>query len=133
MRRVCASEEPFPTFLSSCTTHAHSHDDDRVGPPPVKILVVEDEAPTAEFLHRGLTEEGFAVDLAADAAAADEAVAVNEYDAIVLDVLLPGGDGFALCQRWRARASPLRSSFSRPATRSPTACAASITAATTIW
>lgn len=69
----------------------------------MKVLVVEDEAPTAAFLRRGLTEEGFAVDIAADAAAAEEAVAVNEYDAIVLDVLLPGADGFSLCERWRTR------------------------------
>lgn len=67
----------------------------------MKILVVEDEAPTAAALKRGLGEEGFAVDIAAHAAAADEAVAVYEYDAIVLDVRLPGGDGFSLCRRWR--------------------------------
>jgi len=71
----------------------------------MKVLVVEDEAPTAAFLRRGLSEDGFAVDVAADAAAADEAVAVNDYDAIVLDVLLPGADGFTLCERWRARGS----------------------------
>ena len=67
----------------------------------MKILVVEDEAPTAAALKRGLGEEGFAVDVAADAPAADEAVKVYEYDAIVLDVRLPGGDGFGLCRRWR--------------------------------
>ncbi len=69
----------------------------------MKVLIVEDEAPTAAFLRRGLTEDGFAVDVACDAAAAEEAVAVNDYDAIVLDVLLPGADGFSLCQGWRAR------------------------------
>lgn len=67
----------------------------------MKILVVEDEAPTAAALKRGLGEEGFAVDVAADAPAADEVVKVYEYDAIVLDVRLPGGDGFGLCRRWR--------------------------------
>jgi two-component system OmpR family response regulator len=67
----------------------------------VKILVVEDEVPTATALKRGLGEEGFAVDVAADAAAADEAVQVYDYDAIVLDVRLPGGNGFSLCRRWR--------------------------------
>jgi DNA-binding response OmpR family regulator len=70
--------------------------------PFVKLLIVEDEKPTAAFLRRGLSEEGFAVDVATDAPSADEAVQVNEYDAIVLDVMLPGGDGFTLCQRWRA-------------------------------
>jgi DNA-binding response OmpR family regulator len=69
----------------------------------MKLLVVEDEAPTIAFLHRGLTEEGYAVDVAHDGPSADEAVTVNDYDAIVLDVMLPGTDGFALCERWRAR------------------------------
>lgn len=67
----------------------------------MKILVVEDETPTSAFLRRGLTEEGFAVDVAADAASASEQVAVNDYDVILLDVMLPGADGFALCKRWR--------------------------------
>lgn len=65
------------------------------------MLIVEDEKPTAAFLRRGLAEEGFAVDTAHDAASADEAVSLNEYDVIVLDVMLPGGDGFTLCRRWR--------------------------------
>jgi DNA-binding response OmpR family regulator len=67
----------------------------------MKVLVVEDEAPSAAALKRGLGEEGFAVDVASDAPAAEEAVAVYDYDLIVLDVRLPGGDGFALCRRWR--------------------------------
>ena len=52
----------------------------------MKLLVVEDEKPAAAALERGLGEEGFAVDVAADAAAACEAVAVYEYDVIILDV-----------------------------------------------
>jgi DNA-binding response OmpR family regulator len=67
----------------------------------VKLLVVEDEKPAATALKRGLGEEGFAVDVAPDAPAATRAVSVNEYDAILLDVRLPGGDGFSLCRRWR--------------------------------
>jgi len=67
----------------------------------MKVLVVEDEAPSAAALKRGLDEEGFAVDLASDAPAAEEAVAAYDYDVIVLDVRLPHGDGFALCRRWR--------------------------------
>jgi DNA-binding response OmpR family regulator len=69
----------------------------------MKLLVVEDEVPTAAFLRRGLTEEGYAVDVARDGPSADEAVAVNDYDAIVLDVMLPGTDGFRLCEQWRGK------------------------------
>lgn len=68
----------------------------------MKLLVVEDEKATVAFLRRGLGEEGFAVDVAGDAESADVAVRVHDYDAIILDVMLPGGDGFALCRRWRA-------------------------------
>lgn len=67
----------------------------------MKILIVEDERATAAFLRRGLTEEGYAVDVACDAAEADERVRVYDYDAIILDVMLPGRDGFALCREWR--------------------------------
>lgn len=67
----------------------------------MKLLVVEDEAPTAAYLRRGLSEEGFAVDVATDAGEADKAVGIYQYDAILLDVMLPGGDGFSLCKRWR--------------------------------
>jgi DNA-binding response OmpR family regulator len=68
----------------------------------VKVLIVDDERPTAEFLRRGLSEEGFAVDVAADAPSADHLVRVYDYDVIVLDVMLPGADGFSLCRQWRA-------------------------------
>jgi two-component system copper resistance phosphate regulon response regulator CusR len=67
----------------------------------MKLLIVEDEGPAAAFLRRGFSEEGFAVDVAGDVAAAEQAVAAYDYDAIVLDVMLPGGDGFTLCRRWR--------------------------------
>ena len=68
----------------------------------MKLLVVEDELPTLAFLRRGLTEEGFAVDVAENAGEADAQIDVYNYDAILLDVMLPGGSGFDLCRRWRA-------------------------------
>lgn len=67
----------------------------------MKLLVVEDEKAMAAFMRRGLAEEGFAVDVARDGREADEAVAVGDYDAILLDVMLPGTDGFSLCRHWR--------------------------------
>jgi len=67
----------------------------------VKILVVEDEPAAAGFLLKGLREEGFAVDYAANSADACVAVDVHEYDLILLDVMIPGKDGFELCTQWR--------------------------------
>ena len=67
----------------------------------MRLLVVEDEAATVSFLRRGLAEEGYTVDVARDADSADAAMAAHEYDLVLLDVMLPGGDGFSLCKRWR--------------------------------
>lgn len=69
----------------------------------MKILVVEDEKPTATFLSKGLNEEGYTVEVVDSGPSADEAVFVNRYDLIVLDVMLPGSNGFELCRRWRER------------------------------
>ena len=69
----------------------------------MKILVVEDEKPTATFLDRGLSEEGYTVEVVDSGPSADEAVFVNRYDLIILDVMLPGSNGFELCRRWRER------------------------------
>ncbi len=57
----------------------------------VRILLVEDEERLAALLRRGPAEEGYAVDLAASGEEALDWVAVAAYDAIVLDVMLPGG------------------------------------------
>ena len=65
------------------------------------LLIVEDEDATIAFLQRGLREEGYVVDVAHDAAEAEAAMAAREYDLVLLDVMLPGGDGFSLCKRWR--------------------------------
>ncbi len=66
------------------------------------LLLVEDDPTISRFLLRGLREENHVVDLAEDAEAAEQFVAGAEYDAILLDVMLPGGaDGFTLCRRFR--------------------------------
>jgi two-component system OmpR family response regulator len=67
----------------------------------VRILVVEDEARLASLLQRGLAEEGHAVDLAADGEDALAWIDVSDYDAIVLDIMLPGIDGLEVCRRLR--------------------------------
>jgi two-component system OmpR family response regulator len=69
----------------------------------VRALIVEDEKKMAELLRRGLTEEGYAADLAATGEDAVWMAEATPYDAIVLDVMLPGADGFAVCRRLRER------------------------------
>ncbi|WP_043266907.1 response regulator transcription factor [Streptomyces sp. CT34] len=68
----------------------------------MRVLVVDDEVRTAALLRRGLSEEGYAVDLAADGPEAVWRAGEVLYDLIVLDVLLPGFDGFEVCRRLRA-------------------------------
>jgi two-component system copper resistance phosphate regulon response regulator CusR len=67
----------------------------------MKILIVEDELKTAEYLHKGLTEQGCAVDLAHDGIDGQHLALAHPYDVIVLDVMLPGQDGFALLRELR--------------------------------
>jgi len=68
----------------------------------VRILLVEDEARVAGFIARGLREQTYAVDRAADGEEAVYLAAVNDYDLIVLDVMLPKKDGYAVCRELRA-------------------------------
>jgi DNA-binding response OmpR family regulator len=69
----------------------------------MRLLLVEDTAPLAETIRRGLEKAGYAVDVLADGLAARAAVTArhDEYDLILLDVMLPGVDGFTLCHEWR--------------------------------
>jgi len=68
----------------------------------VRVLVVEDEPKMAALIRRGLREEGMAVDVAGRGEDALWMAAATEFDAIVLDVMLPGIDGFETCRRLRA-------------------------------
>ncbi|HYZ10360.1 MAG TPA: response regulator transcription factor [Actinomycetota bacterium] len=67
----------------------------------MRLLVVEDEVKLAGLLRRGLEEEGYAVDTAADGGEALWLASENPYDAVVLDVMLPDLDGFEICRRLR--------------------------------
>jgi heavy metal response regulator len=67
----------------------------------MRILVVEDEVKIAQFIKRGLKEEGYAVDVAEDGEAGHFMLSSNEYDAIILDLMLPKIDGLALCRTLR--------------------------------
>ena len=68
----------------------------------MRILIVEDEPKMAALLRRGLVAEGAAVDLAARGEDAIPRAEATDYDVIVLDVMLPGIDGFEVCKRLRS-------------------------------
>ncbi len=65
---------------------------------PMKILVVEDDAHTREFLEKGLQKHGFVVDFAKNCSEASKRTFSGGYDVLVLDVMLPDGEGFDLYQ-----------------------------------
>jgi two-component system OmpR family response regulator len=67
----------------------------------MRVLVVEDEVKMAALLRRGLGEGGLTVDIAAEGERAVEMAGSSRYDAVVLDVMLPGIDGFETCRRLR--------------------------------
>jgi|ERR1022692_1281989 two-component system OmpR family response regulator len=68
----------------------------------MRVLIIEDEVRMARLLRRALEEEGHAVDVAADGPDGLWMATENPYAAIVLDIMLPGFDGFELCRRLRA-------------------------------
>lgn len=67
-----------------------------------RILVIEDESKIADFLRRGLTYEGFTVEVALDGESGLKAARDNPPDLVILDVMLPGLDGYEVCRRLRA-------------------------------
>ena len=69
----------------------------------MRVLIVEDDVKMAGLIRRGLTEEGLAADVAKDGHDAVWMAAATDYDAIVLDVMLPGGDGFDVCRSLREK------------------------------
>jgi two-component system OmpR family response regulator len=68
----------------------------------VRVLIVEDELRMASLIHRGLVKEGLAADVAAKGEDALWMAEAHSYDAIVLDVMLPGLSGFETCRRLRS-------------------------------
>jgi two-component system copper resistance phosphate regulon response regulator CusR len=70
---------------------------------PMRILVVEDESVAAAIVAKGLREHAYAVDIASDGSSAIERASINDYDLVILDVLLPGIDGLEVCRQLRAQ------------------------------
>ncbi len=71
----------------------------------MRILVVEDEAKTAAYLRKGLGEQGYVVDVASNGLDGLRLATTNAYDIVLLDVMLPGIDGWSVLQSLRQRAS----------------------------
>ncbi|MEV4177915.1 MULTISPECIES: response regulator transcription factor [unclassified Nonomuraea] len=74
----------------------------------MRLLVVEDEEDLVDALRVGLVRAGYAVDTAYDAPSAHEKLQVNTYDLVLLDLNLPGGDGFQLCRTVRSTGQGVR-------------------------
>jgi two-component system copper resistance phosphate regulon response regulator CusR len=68
----------------------------------MRLLLVEDEARMARFIARGLRERAYAVDISADGDDALYRLSINDYDAVILDIMIPGRDGFEVCREMRA-------------------------------
>ncbi|CAG2146395.1 Transcriptional activator protein CopR [compost metagenome] len=73
----------------------------------MKLLVVEDEPKTGEYLRQGLTEAGFVVDLAVNGQDGGHLAMTEAYDLLILDVMLPGMDGWRILQTLRAAGNPV--------------------------
>jgi DNA-binding response OmpR family regulator len=69
----------------------------------VRILLVEDEPASAQMLAKGLREQSYAIDIASDGDAATYQAEINDYDLIILDLLLPRKDGLTVCRELRSK------------------------------
>ena len=68
----------------------------------MRLLLVEDDARIARFVTKGLEEQSYAVDVVGNGNDAVYQVDINDYDVVILDVMIPGLDGFATCRAMRA-------------------------------
>jgi two-component system, OmpR family, copper resistance phosphate regulon response regulator CusR len=75
----------------------------------MRMLVVEDEKRLSDYLVKGLTEQGHVVDVAADGIEGKRLAVYGEYDAVLLDVMLPGVDGFGVLKALRTASEPQKS------------------------
>src|SRR6476659_6180062 len=102
-----------PQVRSSCESNDSSNNGNRA----MKILVVEDDRKVAGFIEQGLREEGYAVDVAKDGEEATMLAHINQYDAILLDLMLPKKNGIQVATELRreGRTTPILMLTSRDA------------------
>ena len=72
---------------------------------PARILIVDDEPSITEFVSYAMRKEGFTADVASNGEDALQLMNQHAYDLFVLDIMLPGIDGYELCRRIRAKTS----------------------------
>lgn len=72
----------------------------------MRILVVEDDLKSAAYVKKGLSETAFVVDVARDGESALNLAGTTRYDLIILDIMLPGKDGWAVLEALRGRVFP---------------------------
>ena len=77
----------------------------------MKILIIEDEPKTGEYLRQGLSEAGFVVDLAHNGIDGLHLAAQGDYELVILDVMLPGMNGWQILQTLRQRGLGMRAMF----------------------
>ncbi|HET9147355.1 MAG TPA: heavy metal response regulator transcription factor [Acetobacteraceae bacterium] len=77
----------------------------------MKLLIIEDERKTTAFLEKGLEENGFSADVVSDGDAGASAAREADYDLIILDVVLPGRDGWSVLRELRQRRNDTRAIF----------------------
>jgi DNA-binding response OmpR family regulator len=70
----------------------------------MRVLLIEDDRRVADAIAKNLRAESFAVDIARDGESGEETAQINDYDVIVLDLMLPGQDGWATCKNLRRKA-----------------------------
>jgi two-component system copper resistance phosphate regulon response regulator CusR len=103
-RPRCAIDAVRPSTLGGGPRRFRRASGSLVHIPSMRILLAEDDQQLRDALARGLREETFAVDAVADGNEALTLALVNDYDLLVLDVMMPGQDGFTICRRCRERA-----------------------------
>src|SRR5436305_607051 len=79
-----------------------SHGDYLAPRPLMRLLIVEDQRKMASFIRKGLSQAGYAVDVAESAESAEAMVAANAYDLIILDIMLPDQSGIDAARHLRA-------------------------------
>lgn len=101
------SPQRVQTLAAEVGNCEHGKDIHRELIPTMRVLVVEDEKKTASFVRKALQAEGFAVDVCHNGDEALAALNATPFDAVVLDIMLPGRDGLSVLRQLREQRNPI--------------------------